>query len=129
MATKANLTRMAKAYERRVQRYLDPQGHVDWEPGEDLRITDVNLWQWIGEVKCRRTLTFGEGCRLVREAMEQLLVPAPSDYDNPLIPLRFVVIHTKGCPLEKDWVFESEGRSGISGPYTLAEFRQRWLPT
>jgi len=116
MPKRTSTLAQSKRHENRVSRYLFGKDR-DWKEQ-----WDVSGQGWIGEVKCRANLSFAEGCRLVREAFDQL-----REATKELGPFQslFVVIHTKRCSLSGDAVFLAGGRFlPVMGPQTLEEFRE-----
>jgi hypothetical protein len=129
MLKRTSTLAQSKRWENRVSQYLFGKPR-DWKEQWDVsgyKSDGDPRWDLcIGEVKCRSGLTFPEGCRLAIEALAQLAEAAcplqkPWEREATL----FVVIHAKGAPLEKDWVFVSSG-DRAQGPYTLEEFRAGW---
>lgn len=119
MTTSASRTAHSKATERRIQKTLWPGTQRPWKDRWDLA-GEGRGGKFFGEVKESRKLGFQDGCKLLRKAAEQL---KRATIDEETAGL-FVVVHVVGC--ETDWAWLVEG-SDFRGPYTLEEFRDRWL--
>jgi len=119
MTTAASRTSHSKATERRIQKALWPGTQRPWKDRHDLEGPGIG-GIWRGEVKESRKLGFQDGCKLLRAAALQLQTATSGQEVGGL----FVVIHVVGC--EVDWAFLLEG-DNFRGPYTLIEFRARWL--
>jgi hypothetical protein len=123
MTTIRSRVRHSKETERRVQRALWPGSRRPWKDRWDVSGLDSNGGQWLGEVKEARGLSLSEGMRLLRGAVNQLQTAVTEEEAAEAAGL-FVVIHQVSSPT--DWVWVVAGDT-TWGPYTLEEFRKRWL--
>jgi hypothetical protein len=123
MATVASRVAHSKATERRIQRILWPGSERPWKDRWDLHGLDAGGKPWYGEAKEARKVSLTDGLHLLRGAVEQLCRAVDEDEAAQAGGL-FVVIHQVGSPT--DWVWVVAGDI-TWGPYTLEEFRERWL--
>lgn len=123
MTKPASRTAHSKTTENRIQRCLWPGTSRPWKDRWDLAGPGMG-GMWYGEVKESRGITLTPAMKLLRKAVRQLAAAveeAPAETMGGL----FVVLHQVGSP--DDWVWLLEGEMELRGPYSLDEFRERWL--
>ena len=123
MTTARSRTAHSKQTERRIQKTLWPGSNRPWKERWDLAGPGINGGQWLGEVKESRHLSLSGGMRLLRKAAQQLQA-AVTESEAAEVEGLFVVLHQVGSSTDWAWVLAGEA---TWGPYTLEEFRMRWL--